>query len=366
MESVQKAASPQIRTERNAGVDLLRVIAAYYVIVLHILGIGGLLGACSLGSYQYMLCKALLNWSYCAVNIFGIISGYVGYTDEERPHKFKKWLMLWFEVVFYGVLLTLLTLWLRPGMAKAQNIASMFIPVLRNYHWFFTAYTGIFFFIPLMNSAVRNTSNKTLLRLLAFIAFLFAPISAVNDIFFCYNGYSAIWLAILYLVGAILKKTRFGAGFHSPVLFGAIVGIVFISFLINSHYFNVDFFGITIGSQMVETYVYPGHLLIAICYVLLFSRLRLGKFLRRFTAFAAPGAFAVYLINTQRFVWSGYMTDHFTSWAANSPLGIAARVVVTAFVFVMVSLIVDFFRRRIFELVQRKSAKLLSCTRMFP
>ena len=365
MEAIQEKASPQVRTERNTGVDLLRVVAAYYVIVLHILGIGGLLNACGLGSYQYQLCKAMLNWSYCAVNIFGVISGYVGYTDEERPHKLKKWLMLWLEVVFYGVLLTLLTLLLRPGMAKPQNIASMFIPVLRNYHWFFTAYTGIFFFIPLMNSAVRNASNKTLLRLLAFIAFLFAPVSAVNDIFFCHNGYSTIWLAILYLVGAILKKTRFGIEFHSLALLGVIVGLAFISFLLNTHYFCVDLYGITIGSQMVETYVYPGHLLIAICYVLLFSRLRFGKFLRRFTAFAAPGAFAVYLINTQRFVWNGYMTDHFASWASSSPLGIAARVAVTAFVFVLVSLIVDFFRRRIFTMVQRKCAKLLSCTRMF-
>lgn len=53
MEAVQKVVSPQVRTERNAGVDLLRVVAAYYVIILHILGIGGLMGACSLGSYQY-------------------------------------------------------------------------------------------------------------------------------------------------------------------------------------------------------------------------------------------------------------------------------------------------------------------------
>lgn len=365
MEAIQEAASPRVRTERNVGVDLLRVVAAYYVIVLHILGIGGLMNACSYGSYQYQLCKMLLNWSYCAVNIFGVISGYVGYTDEERPHKFKKWLMLWLEVVFYGVLLTLLTLWLRPGMARPRSVASMFFPVLLNHHWFFTAYTGIFFFIPLMNTALRNISNKTLLRLLAFVVFIFAPISDINDIFFCQNGYSTIWLAILYLVGAILKKTGFGSSIRSLALFGMIVGIAFASFLFNSHYFSIEFTGITVGSQMVETYVYPGHLLIAICYVLLFARLKTGKSLKRFTAFAAPGAFAVYLINTQRFVWNGYMADHFASWASSSPLGIAVRVAVTAFLFVSVSLVVDFFRRCIFALFQKKSTKLLSCTRMF-
>lgn len=48
--------------KRNIGIDLLRVVAAFYAIILHILGIGGLQAAAS-GVRQTLLCNALSMWS---------------------------------------------------------------------------------------------------------------------------------------------------------------------------------------------------------------------------------------------------------------------------------------------------------------
>ena len=64
-------ANPPAVKQRNAGIDLLRVIAVYYVIVLHIIGQGGLINAVDEGTFQYFACIGLLCWSMCAVNIFG-------------------------------------------------------------------------------------------------------------------------------------------------------------------------------------------------------------------------------------------------------------------------------------------------------
>ena len=102
-------------------------------------------------------------WCYCAVNIFGIITGFVSYTEEARPLKLKSYLRLWGEVVFYNLLLTVLTLWLHPGRARLSSLLFSFFPLLSNKHWYFTVYTGVFFFIPFLNAAVRTCENRKLL-----------------------------------------------------------------------------------------------------------------------------------------------------------------------------------------------------------
>lgn len=348
--------NPPAVKQRNAGIDLLRVVSVYYVIVLHILVVGGLANAAAEGTFQYFVCKALLCWSMCAVNIFGMISGYVGYTDEEKPQNYKSYLFLWLEVAFYDIVLTLLTLWLRPGTAGPSDLISMFFPVVTYSHWYFTAYTGLFLFIPLLNNAVRHSSNKTLFRFLAAMIFLFAPVELLFGVFFCFDGYSFVWLIVLYLIGAILKKTQLGSKMHPLAAFAGIAALSLCAFLIDRRWVQVSVGDYLFNTQMVEKYVCPIHLVCAMLYLILFSKLKPGPIARKLIAFAAPGAFSVYVINTQRHVWNGYMKDHFVSWAGSSPIGIAVRVLLTAAVFVAVSLVVDYFRRLLFRVFRKRKA----------
>jgi len=64
-------------SQRNYGIDLLRLVAAFYIVVLHAINQGGILAAANPFSHQDFTCRALLLVSYCAVNSFGIGSGYV-------------------------------------------------------------------------------------------------------------------------------------------------------------------------------------------------------------------------------------------------------------------------------------------------
>lgn len=346
---------PAVR-QRNAGIDFLRVVAVFYVIVLHIIWRGGLFNAAAEGSYQSLVCAALSSVSLCAVNIFGLISGYVGYAEEERPIKFKKYLFLWLEVVFYNILLTLLTLWLRPEVMEQNDLVWMFLPVLSGDYWYFTAYTGLFLFIPLLNTAVRHSSDKVLLQLLACIIFLFCPLETLFGSFLTHGGYSFVWLMILYLIGAILKKTNLGSLLHPLAAAAGIAVFSFGAFLLRKWlgYFQIGIF--SFDSEMFGSYAFPLHLMSAVLYVILFSRLKIGPITEKLIAFAAPGAFSAYIINCQRHVWNGYMKGHFISWAGSSPVGIATRVLLTAAVFVSVSLVVDYFRRLLFRAFWKKKS----------
>ena len=63
--------------ERNYGIDLLRLVSMYMVVILHVLAESGVLSAQSLGTQS--VAWLLETAAYSAVNCFGMNSGYVSY-----------------------------------------------------------------------------------------------------------------------------------------------------------------------------------------------------------------------------------------------------------------------------------------------
>ena len=343
---------PAVASRRNPGIDLLRILAAFYIVLLHVLGQGGLYGTTAEGSHQQAVTGLMYVWTFCGVNIFGLISGYVGYSGEDKPIAWRSLLRLWLEVVFYDVGLTLLTLWLRPDSASASDLVPMFFPLLNNSHWYFTAYAVLIPFLPLLNSAVRGCQEKTLLQFLAAVFLLLIPLTCFFGYLYLGYGYSLIWLLILYLTGAILKKTGFGANLSAAVLVCGIVLMNLRSWLLLHKWRGVTVFNAFIGPEVVRQYLFPCHYLSAVFHLLLFSRMKFPPRAGKWICTLAPGAFAVYIINTQKNVWDGYLCDRFVSWAGCSALGILARTVAVSVLFVAVSLAVDWLRRRLFRLLR--------------
>ena len=95
-----------VKRERNYGIDLLRVVSMFYILLLHSLGRGGLLKNTVEGSTQYNLVYFIEICAYCVANIFALISGYVSYSDEKKKIKVSNYINLWLEVVFYCLAFT--------------------------------------------------------------------------------------------------------------------------------------------------------------------------------------------------------------------------------------------------------------------
>ena len=51
-------------SQRNHGIDLLRLVAAFYIVIMHTINQGGILSAVSPLSYQDLMCRVLLLLSY--------------------------------------------------------------------------------------------------------------------------------------------------------------------------------------------------------------------------------------------------------------------------------------------------------------
>ncbi len=339
----------ELSDQRNYGIDLLRIIAAFYIIILHTVLQGGIYNATSPYSYQFFSCQFLTSCSLCAVNIFGIISGYVGYTDSEKQYNLVSYITLWLEVVFYGVIITLCYMYFLPNTVTTSDLFSTLLPVSNNLYWYFTAYSLLFIFTPLLNSSIRNCSKQTLILFSCLILFVFSPLETITDCFSAKDGYSFLWLLILYLMGSIIKKLKIGSNIR-PL--AAICGIgtmnICIFFLYN---LPPQFYVLNhmLTSNTAEKYTLPFHLISAILHVILFSKLKLGSKIKKIIAFAAPGAFSVYLINVQNSFWTYGMTDRFRPWASSSAAGIVVRVILFALLFVTISVIFDHFRQKLFR-----------------
>ena len=194
--------------ERNYGVDLLRNLSMFMVVMLHVLGVGGLLAATIDTPLKYHLLKVLHIGSMCAVNCYGLISGYVGYRSKFRISSI---VTLWLQVFFYSLGLALVFLIAMPGVVSIKDRIKLSFPVIFNRYWYFTSYFALFFTMPLLNAAIENIPKKTFEISFGVLTFLLTVCSQtviVDNQFGLNSGYSYIWLVILYCIGGYLAKYK--------------------------------------------------------------------------------------------------------------------------------------------------------------
>ena len=88
-------------SKRNYGIDLLRTISMFMILILHILGNGGILKQVIPLTIYGELIWFIEVCCFCAVNCYGLISGYVG---VKAKHKYSNLIYLWIQVFFYLII----------------------------------------------------------------------------------------------------------------------------------------------------------------------------------------------------------------------------------------------------------------------
>ena len=116
------------KAARNHGVDLLRIIAMIMIVGLHFLGQGGVLESVSTGTAQYFTAWCAEAFFMCAVNIYALISGFVGI--NARRTKYSRLASLWLLVEFYCIISSALKYGLHPDVFTPQRLADSLMPVV--------------------------------------------------------------------------------------------------------------------------------------------------------------------------------------------------------------------------------------------
>lgn len=305
--------NPTPHSERNHGIELLRIFAMLLAAVLHILKKGGVITASEGNLAAYSTVWLLEAAAYCAVNCYALISGYVGYSDKPKPLRLARCIELWLQVVFYSVIITTVYCIAGVGSVGVSNFADAFLPVTSKQYWYFTAYIGMFFFIPLLNALVRRLNRRALVSLCIMLIVVFSLYDTFasfwkKDPLALVGGHSPLWLGVLYIFGAAMKKLRVPESMSSKKAL-----LIYASAAVFTALFKITgdrLLRFVPGSLFVRD-TSPTVLLCAAALLVAFARFKPGRKLTEFAVLFAPAAFGVYLLHVSPLVFEHVIGNRF-------------------------------------------------------
>ncbi|MBP3457797.1 MAG: acyltransferase family protein [Lachnospiraceae bacterium] len=350
-----------MRDERNYGVDALRILAMLMVVVTHILGVGGVFDACEPLSPQYGVAWFLEAACYCTVNCYALISGYAGINAS---YKYSNIVLLWLRVVFYTVSITVLFGIFKPEAVRATDYIKAFFPVMKSPYWYFTAYFALFLFIPILNKAI-NAMTREQVRAVVIGAVIFISVfqTVFGDVFGTAEGSSTLWLIVLYMIGAYIRKFD---PFKSLTAGKALLGYLITTTLSWGFKVAADAAPLLLGedngfAMLISSYsdrlirhISPTLLASAVLLLILFRQLSIPDPVKRMIKFLSPMAFSVYIIHAHPLVWDNFMDYRFSSYSLLPAPALAIAVLGTALFIFAVCCICDMMRIFIFKRLKIK------------
>lgn len=338
------------KKEKNYGIDALRMLAMFMVTVLHILTRGGILNASGRFTSQYEVGWLLQTMSFCAVNVYALISGYVWVYAKYR---YRNIIELWLQVIFYTLSITILFKVFNPSSVSPVEWIKAIFPIMFNQYWYFSCYVALFLFIPLLNIILEKMEKRQLQFCIGMILFFFSGIQTLfySDAFGTNDGYSAIWLMILYLVGGYIRKygqSEKGKAAKFFVGYFVMIGLTWLSKLI-IEIFTLHFLGEVRAGNYLISYKSPTIVLAAVCLLLFFEKIRISPFWEKMIRVFSPMAFGVYLIHVHPLIFSYLMKDRFTDYVAFPWILEIMAVLVTAVLINLICYAIEFIRLKLFE-----------------
>lgn len=335
--------------ERNCGIDALRMLAMFMIMVLHILMQGGILNASGRFTSQYEAGWFLETAAFCAVNVYALISGYVWVYAKYR---YRNLIELWLQVFFYTVSITILFRVFYPSSVSVMEWIKAIFPVMFNQYWYFSSYVALFLFIPLLNIILEKMKKRQLIFCIGMILVFFSGIQTLfySDAFGTNDGYSAIWLMILYLVGGYIRKygqSENGKAAKFLVGYFAMIGLTWLSKLI-IEILTLHFLGEVRAGNYLINHKSPTIVLAAVCLFLFFEKVKIPPFFGKIIGVFSPMAFGVYLVHTHPLVFAYFMKDRFTEYAAFPWILEILAVLGTAVLINLFCYAIDFIRLKLF------------------
>ena len=186
------------------GLDIIRIVSMIFVIMVHVLGVGSAIASAEDTVLKSVLCF-LQGVSLCCINLFAMSSGFLHYG---RKLHISGLMRLCLEGLIWILATTAAYAAFKQDMTIfTDNLKDYLLVITKRQYWYLTDYVVLFFLIPFLNAAVEKVDLKPLTFALICILFVTSVITTVFPyVDFVSRGYSAMWLAIMYLVGAYIKK----------------------------------------------------------------------------------------------------------------------------------------------------------------
>lgn len=333
--------------ERNVGVDIAKILAIFFVMVHHVsdCGLTINLQTPTMLSWIHSLVHSV---AYSCIDIFALATGYL---CVDSKCKYSRLATLWLSAVFWGVLMLLLCQFVGGHEIVAKQYIKALMPVLGRQYWFLTAYFMLFLFMPLLNAAVSAMSKQEYNRFLAAVLIFMCGYTNLGvDPFGLSGGYSFLWLAVVYLFGAYIKR-------YSPIRIGSakcFAIAMFFAFLPCLRQLFSLILGFRIPGDRFSFVAYPSvfTLFVAVFVFIGCLNLKYGAKVSRLARVVASTTFGVYLIHVQPFVWHNVWYATLEKIEVSTiPFYIGVTIGLSVMTFVILSAI-EFVRLKLFDVLK--------------
>lgn len=346
--------------KRNYGLDYCRIILCVMIIIIHMTSktYGQIASGLNINTIQYFICWFILALCYVGVNGFAILSGYLSYG---RDHKFKKILYLYLQLLFYSIFITLIITIIYNEKITMKIIFETIFPLNSKRWWYINLYICISFFMPYLDKFVDNINYKEFKNFVMIVFFLFSISNLVfvqNDIFYLNNGFSLVWIIIMYIIGAGIKKFKIGVHkkFLDYILIYFLLSFITVLSRILIDNFTLLMFNKSIGSGLLYTYISPTIFPASIYFFLSFINLKslnLPKFNNTIVKIS-KSSLASYIIHVHPLFLKYFITAKFIYIGKSDFLLQIFYTLFIACIIFILSIFIDFLRIGILELFTSK------------
>lgn len=276
----------------------------FMVVLLHNLLQGGILDW-TLDSPKDLIYATLENFAIIAVNVFALISGYLG---VEHKTRITRIVHLWEAAYTWSATTAIL------GVTIGTEIDNWFwrsfFPVLGNCYWYFNSFLVVQLFTPILNIAIPRLSRSRLLVLATTLVTATSLLGFPGGLGIS-GGYSTFWLLTLWIAGAAMRLNwdKLNSAISNKRLIVASLIIPILSTVLEREYV---FKGLD-PTQWIQ-YTSPLVILQSFCFFALAVRIKVkGEATKKLLGFLSPLAFGVYLIDSSVWFFDIFLANRLTS-----------------------------------------------------
>ena len=208
--------------------------------------------------------------------------------------------------------------------------------------------------MPLLNYVLNNLEKNKLKWSILSLTVIISIMSVPNkNVFIVANGYSLLWLMVLYLIGGYIKKYNPFEKISSKNLFI----IYLVTVLLSYAWFALTKRFLNKYDTIFFSYSTPNNVIAAICLFEIFKRIKVNK-LKGAVKFITPLTFGVYLVHVNPFVFN-LLADRFVGFLDYNIVLMFLAVIGAAIALFIVSALIDYLRLLLFKVL--KIRDFLNC-----
>ena len=338
-----------MKNERNVGLDLLRILLALAVVIIHFNAAGT--GRVVI-SVHWLPMKFLVYGMHSivtpAVNIYVIMSGYFSYFFmRSYKHVVSSLIKLWICLEFFSIGGACAVLLFYPGSITTTEFVERLFPLVTGEWWYMSVYFATMLISPFLNKAADNISKSDSHLFLGAMLLVCSvlPFFTKNEEPLGVNlGYSFIWFIVLYYTGAVICKYYNTQKFK--FLLWIYFGLVIINVITGYVASKIEF----LSGYGFSTYNSIILYIQAIVCFMWFKKLTISnKLLKKMICYLSGLSLAAYIFHCQSDIGSMIWRELSPSQYADN-ITLIPVFIVTVLGIYIVSILIEIFRRKLLSI----------------